>query len=174
MVFKECTKKRILQYNRQGYSSQRIADLLKEEGVRVTYSGATKFLTCFKITRTTSRHPGSGRPPKVTAAVKSIVDLQMEIDETTAVQLLAILSCNGYSISLSTILRCRRSLGWTFRGSAYSQMIREANKRDWSGCTCTPTRRRLAFSLLTYLVPLVLYFLCVCSFMHIVCLRREP
>lgn len=34
----------------------------------------------------------------------------------------------GYSISLRTILRCRTALGWTFRGSAYCQLIREANK----------------------------------------------
>ena len=49
-------------------------------------------------------------------------------DETTAVQLRAILIAKGYSLSLSTLLRCRKSLGWTFRGSAYCQMIREANK----------------------------------------------
>ena len=30
--------------------------------------------------------------------------------------------------SHSTILRNRRSLGWTFRGSAYCQMIRDVNK----------------------------------------------
>ena len=49
-------------------------------------------------------------------------------DETTAIQLRAILIAKGYSLSLSTLLRCRKSLGWTFRGSAYCQMIREANK----------------------------------------------
>ena len=49
-------------------------------------------------------------------------------DETTAVQLRAILIAKGYSLSLSILLRCRKSLGWTFRGSAYCQMIREANK----------------------------------------------
>ena len=28
----------------------------------------------------------------------------------------------------TTVFRCRTSLGWTFRGSAYCQMIRETNK----------------------------------------------
>ena len=28
----------------------------------------------------------------------------------------------------ATILRCRKQLGWTFRGSAYCQLIRKANK----------------------------------------------
>ena len=49
-------------------------------------------------------------------------------DETTAVQLRAKLIAKGYSLTLSTLLRCIKSLGWMFRGSAYCQMIREANK----------------------------------------------
>ena len=49
-------------------------------------------------------------------------------DETTAYQLHRLLNEKGYSISLRTILRCRTALGWTFRGSAYCQLIREANK----------------------------------------------
>ena len=49
-------------------------------------------------------------------------------DETTACQLHRMLTEKGYSISLRTILRCRTPLGWTFRGLAYCQLIREANK----------------------------------------------
>ena len=51
MVFDECTKRRILQYNRQGYSSRRIADLLKEEGVRVSYYGALGVATVVSNSR---------------------------------------------------------------------------------------------------------------------------
>ena len=72
----------------------------------------------------------------ITSEVKAIVEAQMRADdETTAVQLCALLRSKGYSLSLSTILRSRRSLGWTFRGSAYCQLIREANKAkrlDWA------------------------------------------
>ena len=56
-------------------------------------------------------------------------------DETTAVQLFHLLKEKGYSISLRTILRCRTDLGWTFRGSSYCQLIRQANKikrLDWA------------------------------------------
>ncbi len=41
----------------------------------------------------------------------------------------------GVQISRTTILRGRHSLGWTFRGSAYCQLIREANKQkrfEWA------------------------------------------
>ena len=56
-------------------------------------------------------------------------------DETTAYQLRTMLNESGYNISLRTVLRCRTSLGWTFRGSAYCQLIRDANKvkcREWA------------------------------------------
>ena len=56
-------------------------------------------------------------------------------DETTATQLQEMLVHNGISISLRTVLRCRQQLGWTFRGSAYCQLIREQNKQkrlEWA------------------------------------------
>ena len=49
-------------------------------------------------------------------------------DETTAVQLQQILESDGHPLSLRTILRSRTRLGWTFRGSAYCQLIRQSNK----------------------------------------------
>ena len=49
-------------------------------------------------------------------------------DETTGMQLHTLLVGTGYNLSKRTILRCRTALGWTFRGSAYCQLIREANK----------------------------------------------
>ena len=42
-------------------------------------------------------------------------------DETTATQL-------QHVLSLATIKRCHKGLGWTFQGSRCCQMIREANK----------------------------------------------
>ena len=55
--------------------------------------------------------------------------------ETTATQLSEILRQNCISISLCTVLRCREQLGWTFRGSAYCQLIRNVNKQkrlEWA------------------------------------------
>ena len=51
-----------------------------------------------------------------------------EDDEATATQLHTLLTACGVSISLSTILRSRSMLGWTFRGSKYCQQIRHQNK----------------------------------------------
>ena len=56
-------------------------------------------------------------------------------DETMATQLHQLLNAKGYTLSLSTILWCRKSLGWTYRGSAYGQLTRDENKVkrvDWA------------------------------------------
>ena len=51
---------------------------------------------------------------------KAIVEEQMKRDdETTAFQLHRLLINKGYQLSRRTILRWRRSLGWTFRGKLY-------------------------------------------------------
>ena len=73
---------------------------------------------------------------KITATVKQLVEEQMaRDDETTATQLHKMLLDNGIDISLRTILICRQALGWTFRGSAYCQLIRDVNKErrvEWA------------------------------------------
>ena len=49
-------------------------------------------------------------------------------DETTACKLRNILLEKGINVSRRSVLRWRRHLGWTFRGSAYCQLIRQNNK----------------------------------------------
>ena len=89
-----------------------------------------KFLKRFFSRGTIARLPGSGRRSKITDEVRRIVEAQMRRDdETTASQLHVLLTSLGYRLNLRTILRCRTSLGWTFRGSAYCQLIREVNKQ---------------------------------------------
>ena len=85
---------------------------------------------------TIARKEESGCPSKIANHVHQIVELRMRRDnETTATQIHELLVHNGISISLCTVLRCREKLGWTFRGSAYCQLIREANKQkrlEWA------------------------------------------
>ena len=52
----------------------------------------------------------------------------MADDETTAKELKKMLSEHGHQICERTALKCRTQLGWTRRGSAYCQMIRDVNK----------------------------------------------
>ena len=129
MVYSSYVKQRILFYHQQGYKAPTIAKLLRAEHISCTRVGVAFFLKKFLQTGTITRRLGSGRPSKITTEVKQIVEQQMQLDdETTATQLRQLLVSKGYTISLRTILRCRIALGWTFRGSAYCQLIRDANK----------------------------------------------
>ena len=130
MVYSSYKKQWILYLHRQGHRPLAISRILQDEGMTASERGIVKFLKRYRETGTIARLPGSGRPSKITAEIKQIVDEQMCAgDETTAYQIHAILNQRGYNVSLRTILRCRTSLVWTFRGSAYCQLIREANKQ---------------------------------------------
>lgn len=129
MPFSDYKKQRILCLYRQGYKPPTTSCLMGEESLKASKRGVVKFIKKFEETNCITRTPGSGRPSKVTADIKAIVEERMrQDDETTAYQLHALLVAHGYSLSIWTVLRCRTSLGWTFRGSSYCQLIREANK----------------------------------------------
>uniref|UniRef100_A0A1X7TRA5 Transposase Tc1-like domain-containing protein n=3 Tax=Amphimedon queenslandica TaxID=400682 RepID=A0A1X7TRA5_AMPQE len=118
-----------------GYKSTTIVQLLWEEGLDVEVSAVCRLLQKYKETGTIARRPGLGRPTKVTVDVLNIDECQMRWDdETTAIQLQNIFLEQGHPLSLKPIQASRVRLGWTFRGSAYCQVITESNKQkrlDW-------------------------------------------
>ena len=119
----------MLTLSNEGMRAPTIARVLRAEGVRASRRGILKFLTRYKNTQTIARQPGSGRKTIITEDIQHIVEERMrEDDETTAMQLHQLLTSHGYNLSRRTVLRCRTGLGWTFRGSAYCQLIRAANK----------------------------------------------
>ena len=136
MVYNDYTKQRIVFYLNLGLSSYSIAEELRREGCGTTRQGIAKFVKRYRERQTIARKPGSGHPTKITEEVLTIVEDAMQCDdETTAVQLHSISSEKGVNISLNTILHSRKQLGWTFRGSAYCQLIREENKHkrlEWA------------------------------------------
>ena len=136
MVYTNYKKQRILCLHFAGYKPPTIVKLLREEGMRASRRGVAKFIEKYRHTGSITRKPGSGRPSKITAEMRRLVEERMRLDdETTAVQLHQLLKSKGYDLSLRTILRCRTSLGWTFRGSAYCQLLRDVNKQkrlEWA------------------------------------------
>ena len=129
MVFNVYTKERILFFHRKDYCAPTITKRLHDEGITVSRRGVSDFLVRVKLTGDITRRPGSGKPSKQTDDVKAVIEDAMRADdETTVKELREQLATQGKRLSGSTVLRCRRSLGWTPRGSAYCQMIREANK----------------------------------------------
>ena len=87
----------------QGLKAPTIAKELQKENLKCSRVGVHKFLRKFEETGSIVRSVGSGRPSKVTAEIKQIIEEQMrKDDETTAYQLRRLLSEKGYSISLRT------------------------------------------------------------------------
>ena len=124
------SKKAILKLHSQGHSCSSIVQQLHcEYSISVSRQTVNRFLLHYKISMSLTRRMGSGRPSKITPDVLRVVEAKMQADdETTVVQFLDLLRRSGIPISLSTVKRCRFSLGWTFHGTRYCQMIREPNK----------------------------------------------
>ena len=108
----------------EGHRPPTIAKVLREEGMSASRKGIANFLKRYHDTGTIARRSGSERPTKITAEVNAIVEQMRADDETTAYQLHQLLTSKVYGLSLRTILRCRTTLGWTFRGSSYCQLIK--------------------------------------------------
>eukprot|EP00731_Ephydatia_muelleri_P001177 Em0001g1177a len=136
MVYSDYKKQRIIVLYQRGLSPSEISKALLQENLSSTRQGVLKFIKRFVNSGSIQRKSGSGRSTKITDDVMRLVDRQMEVDdETTAHQLHALLSQHGVTLSISTILRSRMKLGWTFRGSKYCQLIRAANvtkRLEWA------------------------------------------
>ena len=132
MVFTDYEKRRMVFLWKKGNRAPTIEKVLRREDITASRRGIDKFLRLFAERHTIARRSGSRRPSKITAAIKQEVERMMQVDdETTATQLHQLLVHRGYDISICTVLRCKTTLGWTFRDSAYRQLIREANKAKW-------------------------------------------
>lgn len=130
MVYSEYTKLRVLSLFWQGLKITEIVEcLVLEDEILVSKQGVRQFLKRYSHSGTIARKPGSGLPPKLSPAIQKLIEEAMRNDdETTATQLQAILANHGVYVSLATIVRNRVQLGWIYRGSAYCQLIRNANK----------------------------------------------
>ena len=136
MVYTSYKKERILYLYSQGLKPPTIKKILAEENMTASREGIHKFLQKFSESGCLLRCPGSGRPLKVTADIKAIVEQQMRLDnETTAYQLHGILTAMGYKLSLRTtcILRCRMSLGWMFQCLLPTYTARKQRKKTSLG-----------------------------------------
>ena len=128
---------RILSLHWQGFKVSKIGDILVlEDATVVSRQSIQIFLKRFKERGTIARKPGSGLTLKLSPTILQLIESAMrEDDETTATQLQAKLAAHGCYVSLTTILRNRRQLGWIYRGSAYCQLIRNENKQkrlEWA------------------------------------------
>ena len=120
------TKKRILHYSKLNLSSEYIFKAMADEGILVSKSEICKFL---KDKGTILRKEGLGQLPVIDMKGVGFINEAMHgDDETTTRELKKVLDTHGRAASESAVLRCRKPLGWTYRRSAYCQLIRDSNK----------------------------------------------
>jgi len=131
MVLHAYTKQRILSLHWQGHKVSAIVEcLVLEDEILTTKQGVRQFLKRYEKYGTIARKPGSGMPPRLSPAILQVIkDTMNDDDETTATQLQSKLASYNVYVSLATILKNRIQLGWTYRGSAYSQLIRQEKKQ---------------------------------------------
>ena len=128
-LYSDYVKERTVHLFNEGKKAPSIAEVLRDEGFAVSRVGIHKLLTNYKETGTVAWRKVSGRPSKASETVDELFENQMRRnDETTAAELQKMLASDGEDISVRTVLRHRVALGWTYRGSSYCQLIRQANK----------------------------------------------
>lgn len=121
----------------QGASVKETMGCLHKEGIFPCRQTVWRFKRHYDQYGSIEPLRSSGRPTKLTDEVLQVIETAMqEDDETTASELsLRLQELHVSHISLRTILKGRKLLGWTFRGSAYCQLIRAQNKEkrlEWA------------------------------------------
>ncbi len=129
-VLSRYAKQRIVCLKEKGLSKCEVVAALRRERVSISrVLTLQRFYTRYGETGSIDRRKGSGRPTLLNPAILQMIeDLMQGDDETTAIQICSYLAGQGHELSLTTIWQGRCKLGWTSRGSACCQLIRQANK----------------------------------------------
>ena len=114
------------------YSNNAVAKLLKREGISVSPVTVWRLKKHLKETSSIKALQRSGPTWKLSSKLDLIQTFMRGNSEATASQLQDEFQLDT---SLSTIRKARRKLGWTYKGAAYCQIIRQVNVKkrfDWA------------------------------------------
>jgi len=118
---------------RSGYSLSDIKQRLEDEEVEVTLRSLQYLLLKFLKYHTVQDLPRAQRPKLLTADMMNAIDYSLKADDELTARklkekLAGIFGPNLPNVSISTIKRCRKELGWVCTRPHYCQLVREANK----------------------------------------------
>lgn len=126
------TRSRVVLLRSKGFSVGKIRKRLEEDGIHVSRRALFKLFAKHRRTGTVADLPRAARPKKLTTEHYKFIDEAMtEDDELTARKLRVLLEARWpeTEVSLNTIKRARKHLGWVATRPKYSQLVREANKQ---------------------------------------------
>ena len=126
------TRARVIHLKNEGYTYNRIRERLLEEGISVSVKSLYLLLVKYKQTNSVVDRPRAAVPKILRDEHYCEIDKALsENDEMTSRQLRAMLISKwpSLSMSISTVERARRELGWVVTSPKYCQLIREQNKQ---------------------------------------------
>ena len=128
----DAQKCRILKLHRERKGVVAIVKDLRETcGTSCTRQAVRNFLIRFQQRGSIANEPSTVRPSKILSPViQQFIDKSYEAnDEITAPDLQQLLQHKfGITVSLATIKRARKTLGWLSAGTKYCQLVREPNR----------------------------------------------
>ena len=115
----------------EGASVSDVVKHLESGGVKVSRQTIWRLQQHCKKYKTFTQLHRSGRPKLLSPRKLTVIEECMQTDDETTGKELTVKVCQetGAKLSLRSIYRGRRELGWSFRGAAYCQLIREVNKQ---------------------------------------------
>ena len=126
------TGQRVVYLKSRGYTYKTIRERLKTEGVCVSTKSLYLLVAKYRQTKSVTDRPRRAVSKILGNEHYRFIDEALATnDELTSRQLRTMLT-NKYpelSMSLSTIVRARRELGWVVTTPKYCQLIRDANKQ---------------------------------------------
>ena len=125
------TRSRVVHLKAEGFTYKQIQKRLEDEGIRVSVKSLYQLVTKHRATMSVLDRT-RGRAPKILQGehYKFIDQALTDNDELTTRQLRTLLTEKfpTLTLSLSTVKRARRDLGWVVTSPKYCQLIRHANK----------------------------------------------
>ena len=95
----------------------------------VSFASITRIIKKLQLTGSVKNLKRSGRPPKLTAEAKAVIETMMRRnDETTSIAIQKNLAKQGVAVHVSTVRRSRKQQGWTLQTTRYCQLIKQKNK----------------------------------------------
>ena len=129
------TRKRVLTLHSRGYTVTDIRRRLREENCVISRQSLHNLLRKFREKRIFADLPRSRRPRIITEEMRAIIEEGLNNnDELTSTGIRSLLSSRwpDVRVSLATIKRTRKDMGWVCTRPHYCQLLRDVSCTTYS------------------------------------------
>jgi len=126
------SRRRVISLYKAGYTITKIRARLQEENVLVTNRSLQRLIVKYKEFNTYEDLLHRTREKKLTSEMIAFMDAAYEEDDEISARKMKKMSTEKWptlEVSIDTIKRTRRALGWVCTHPHYCQLVRDMNKR---------------------------------------------